>query len=160
MAIHVSSRLRQRRVHARVVTQLVRTILDRLRCGDVEVGVTFLGDRAMRRLNREYRHKNRTTDVLAFAGRETYQPPTGRSVLGDVVISVPQAQRQARAAGHSVDAELTMLIVHGMLHLLGYDHETNARDARRMFATQRRMLTAVGTPGRYFTVNRPTARRG
>lgn len=152
MAIHVSCRLRRRRVCARAVTHLVRALLARLRQPQAEVGVTFVGDHAMRTLNRRYRKRDRSTDVLAFAGQEAWQPPSGMTVLGDVVVSVPTAARQAMRAGHSLEHELTLLIVHGMLHLCGYDHERSAAEARRMFTAQRRLLAAVTAPRRYFYV--------
>ena len=71
-----------------------------------------------------------TTDVLAFAVREG--PGPSSPFLGDVVISVPQAIRQAAEQGHSIQRELAMLLIHGILHLLGYDHERSASEARRM----------------------------
>jgi probable rRNA maturation factor len=84
-----------------------------------EVSVLFCGDRRMRSLNRRYRRKNRSTDVLAF--------PAGDAggLLGDIVISVPYAARQARRRREPVPRELDRLLLHGYLHLLGYDHETD-----------------------------------
>lgn len=150
MPIHVSCRLRRRRVCVRAVTRLVEAILARLRESHAEVGVTFVGDGAMRTLNRQYRKRDRSTDVLAFAGQEAWQPPSVLTVLGDVVVSVPTAARQAVRAGHSLEHELTLLIVHGMLHLCGYDHERSVAEARRMFSAQRRLLAAVAPPRQYF----------
>ena len=86
---------------------------------DREVSVLFCGDRRIRTLNRRYRRKDRSTDVLAFpAGAE-------EGLLGDIVISVPYAARQARRRRESVPRELDRLLLHGYLHLLGYDHETD-----------------------------------
>jgi rRNA maturation RNase YbeY len=84
----------------------------------------------MRRLNRHYRGIDRTTDVLAFAAREGPGPPS--PLLGDVVVSVPRANRQAERFGASLDHEMTKLLVHGVLHLLGYDHEKGGAQADRM----------------------------
>ncbi|MCA1610012.1 MAG: rRNA maturation RNase YbeY [Acidobacteria bacterium] len=83
-----------------------------------EVSVLFCGDARMRRLNRDYRGKDRSTDVLAF-------PAPGGSLLGDIVVSVPYASRQARQRGEPALREIDRLLVHGFLHLLGYDHETD-----------------------------------
>ena len=83
--------------------------------------VRFVSDREMRQLNRLYRAKDKPTDVLSFPGEDT---PEGFH-LGDVVISVPTARRQAQAASHSIETELKVLILHGLLHCLGYDHETD-----------------------------------
>ena len=88
--------------------------------GNREISVLFCGDRRMAGLNRRWRRKNRPTDVLAFpAGHD------GARFLGDIVISVPYATRQARRRGDSPAREMDRLLVHGYLHLLGYDHETD-----------------------------------
>jgi len=84
-----------------------------------EVSVLFCGDRRIRTLNRRYRRKDRPTDVLAFPAG------SGEGLLGDIVISVPYAARQARRHQESVPKELDRLLLHGYLHLLGYDHETD-----------------------------------
>lgn len=83
--------------------------------------VRFTGDRGIRRYNREYRDKDRPTDVLSFPGETTAE---GRH-LGDVLVSVPTARRQAREAGCAAEEEIRRLILHGLLHCLGYDHETD-----------------------------------
>jgi probable rRNA maturation factor len=88
------------------------------------LGVRFVGDRAMRLTNRQFRGKDKTTDVLSFPGDEEY--------LGDILISVPTARRQAGTAGHSVDRELKTLLLHGILHCLGYDHETDRGEMERL----------------------------
>lgn len=95
----------------------------------------------MRTLNRIYRKVDKTTDVLAFAMRESGSPNS--ALLGDVVISIPTAQRQSRDAGHSVEQELTILLIHGVLHLCGYDHERSEREARRMFRRERAIFRAI-----------------
>jgi probable rRNA maturation factor len=84
-----------------------------------EVSVLFCGDRRMRSLNRRYRRKDSSTDVLAFPAGD------GGGLLGDIVISVPYAARQARRRREPVPRELDRLLLHGYLHLLGYDHETD-----------------------------------
>ena len=103
----------------------------------------------MRALNARYRRKPRPTDVLAFAAREAPQPAT--RLLGDVVISLDTAQRQARRARQSLDRELVTLLIHGILHLLGYDHERSARDASRMQRKERAILQALGRLPRLVT---------
>jgi len=90
--------------------------------------VRFNTEREMRRLNRTYRGKDRPTDVLSFPGEET---PDGVH-LGDVVICVPVARRQAARAGHDVALELEVLLLHGVLHCLGYDHETDDGTMERL----------------------------
>lgn len=94
----------------------------------------------MRSLNRKYRHKDRTTDVLSFSFREGAFSDIQPDFLGDIIISVPTAARQAAAAGHGLGREINMLLIHGLLHLLGYDHETSDREARRMRAREAALL--------------------
>jgi probable rRNA maturation factor len=100
--------------------------------------VLLVGDRAIRRLNRTYLGRDHPTDVLAFPQARAFSMP-GPSLLGDVVISVDTAARQAKAHGHSLDRELALLLIHGLLHLLGYDDSTPAA-RRRMWTTQARLL--------------------
>ncbi len=85
------------------------------------LSVRFVGDRAMRALNREFRGRDRTTDVLSFPGGATREGEH----LGDIAVSVPQARRQAAERGHPVERELRTLLLHGLLHCLGHDHETD-----------------------------------
>jgi rRNA maturation RNase YbeY len=94
----------------------------------------------MQQLNRQYRGKDRPTDVLAFALREGESGPAHTSVLGDVVISLETAARQARSRRRPLAAEVRVLLVHGILHVLGYDHERGPAEARRMRALEHRLL--------------------
>ncbi len=91
-----------------------------------EVSVAFVDDEAMKKLNRQFRQKNRTTDVLTFPADDSYGVPgrTGRP-LGDIVISVDQARRQASEERHSIATEVRYLLLHGVLHALGHDHEAD-----------------------------------
>jgi len=86
---------------------------------DGEVSLVLAGDRLLRRLNRDYRGKDRPTDVLSFPG------DGGEAGLGDVVVSVETAERNARALGRTLPQELDVLALHGFLHVLGYDHEAD-----------------------------------
>ena len=101
------------------------------------VSVLLCGDVRMRRLNREFRKVDRPTDVLSF-------PAGTPAFLGDVAIDVPYAARQARKRGHSLEREVQLLLAHGVLHLLGHDHET---DGGAMFRLQRRLVARVFGPG-------------
>ena len=107
---------------------------------DAELSVLFIGDRAMRALNNTYRGKDTTTDVLSFSLREGGFPHIQPEMLGDIVISLPVAARQAREAGHSLGRELERLLVHGLLHVLGYDHERSPQEARRMERKERQLI--------------------
>jgi probable rRNA maturation factor len=98
----------------------------------VELGVLIADDEEMRKLNRTYRGRDETTDVLSFGmgGEDFILPPDGIRHLGEVIISYPQAVRQSREMGHSVEKELMLLVIHGVLHLLGYDDEEPEAEQR------------------------------
>ena len=100
--------------------------LDRMEEEISDVSIALVDDDAMKSLNRKFRHKAKTTDVLTFPADESYIDPKRRGrPLGDIVISVDQAKRQAHDEGHSLATEIRYLILHGVLHALGYDHETD-----------------------------------
>jgi probable rRNA maturation factor len=105
-----------------------------LETGDCEVHVLITGDDHIQRLNREYRSRDRATDVLSFADGERL--PSGRVLLGQIVVSLDAAQRQAAELGHDELRELEELLLHGTLHLLGYDH---VRDQGNMNALEMRI---------------------
>lgn len=107
-----------------------------------EVSVLLTNDSAIQSLNRQYRNIDTPTDVLAFAMREDGDESMNPHLLGDVIISVPTAQRQAHAHNHSLDVEVANLTVHGVLHLLGYDHQISA-DATIMFEKQEAVLRLI-----------------
>ena len=107
-----------------------------------EVSIAFVDDEQMTSLNRKFRKKGKTTDVLTFPADDSYGDPTehGRP-LGDIVISVDQARRQAAEQKHSLATEVRYLILHGVLHALGYDHE---KDQGEMNALELDVRTRVG----------------
>ena len=116
--------------------------------GEVEIAVLLAGDATLHRLNHDYRGVDRPTDVLAFAQEEDgpapfRSPPGQPRHLGDVAISVERVRRQAADHGHSFERELGYLLTHGLLHLVGYDHETDG-DRAAMREAEERALAAVG----------------
>jgi probable rRNA maturation factor len=107
-----------------------------------ELSIVLTGDGEVKSLNRAYRQKNKTTDVLSFPlleGKKMISGLKKKILLGDVVISIPQTRRQAAQRGRKFDEELALLLVHGILHLLGYDHATKAQE-KKMFGLQDRLL--------------------
>ena len=104
------------------------------------VTVAFVSDRAMRELNRLWRHKHGTTDVLSFPVEQDEFEKAEGSSLGDVVISVEQAARQAKENGLTLDQEIAQLILHGLVHLCGYDHATDKGEMNRLELRLRRRL--------------------
>ncbi len=123
-------------------TLLALERLDRLSHVISEVSIAFVDDTAMQQLNKRFRRKNRTTDVLTFPADDSYADPNAKGrPLGDIVISVDQARRQAAEERHSLATEVRYLILHGILHALGYDHET---DEGAMNALELDLRRAVG----------------
>ncbi len=114
-----------------------RTMLDALGKGDAELSLVLTGDETIQELNRIYRRKNKPTDVLAFAQREGPLAHLAGPLLGDVILSVPTARRQATANRRDLASELTMLLAHGILHLLGWDHQDRTSDRRMREETAR-----------------------
>ncbi|MEO6308930.1 MAG: rRNA maturation RNase YbeY [Nitrospiraceae bacterium] len=154
MPIQMQSQVRRITFDQVGLERSVRAILANVGETSAELGILFVGDQRMRGLNRRYRGKDRTTDVLAFAMREACTPhalrqaqgrplPLMPDMLGDVVISVPTAWRQAIEAGRSLDEELTWLLIHGILHLCGYDHERSEKEARRMHRRERMIQRSI-----------------
>lgn len=116
---------------------LERTALETLQqqlVWDADLTLVVSDDDAIRELNRNFLGNDSPTDVLSFPANEM-DPETGRRYLGDVIISLPRAREQAEGAGHPVEAELQLLVIHGVLHLLGYDH-AEAEEKARMWAAQ------------------------
>jgi len=106
------------------------------------LAIVISGDGTLRRLNRTYRGVDAPTDVLAFGSADE---PFASGYLGDVVISFPQAEVQARRAGHPLEAELQLLVVHGVLHLLGHDHaEPSPSGKAEMWSAQAAILHGLG----------------
>ena len=140
------------RKHALPLARIERTAEALLRATGRErasLSLTFVGDAAMRRLNREHRAKDRTTDVLSFPIYDPFavpkRPARGESelLLGDIVISVDVAVRQARAYDAALESEISRLLVHGVAHLLGHDHEEPG-ERRKMLRDERRFADAIG----------------
>ncbi len=110
-----------------------------------DLTILLAEDARLQELNRDYLGVDAPTDVLSFPASET-DPETGAPYLGDILISVPRAATQARAAGHPLEAEVQLLVVHGVLHLLGHDH-AGGREKARMWAAQADVLKNLGLAG-------------
>ncbi len=116
--------------------------------GSAEVSVTFVDDDTIRVLNCKHRNIDSSTDVLSFPlgenGEYDINPETGAKLLGDIVISVEHAVKQADTYGHSLQREIAFLTVHSMLHLLGYDHVNGGLESVRMREKEETVLTQMG----------------
>jgi probable rRNA maturation factor len=137
------------RFSRREIAEFARTVLltleklDKLEIEITEGSIAIVDDDAMTTLNRQFRKTDRTTDVLTFPADDSYNEPAGAKgrPLGDIVISIDQARRQAADEKHSLATEVRYLILHGILHALGYDHEA---DAGEMNALEVELRAAIG----------------
>jgi probable rRNA maturation factor len=128
-----------------VIRRRAQKMLAHLGLSAVELSIALVDDPTIHELNRAYRHKDKATDVLAFPLQElTPGASPAPGLLGDVILSVETARRQATRHHRPLLAELTMLLGHGLLHLLGYDHQTDAEE-RDMTARTRALETAAAT---------------
>jgi probable rRNA maturation factor len=143
----VINRQQRVRLDLRGARLYVRRVRAALRLGRKNFGVCFVDDARIAELNRRYRRKPRPTDVLSFPWKSEAPRAGGdrdfRNYLGDIVISAETARRNARAAGHSTAREIRWLILHGTLHLLGYDHETDDGKMTRLERALRHRLETL-----------------
>lgn len=109
---------------------------------DADITIVLTDDRQLHELNRDFLGVDAPTDVLSFPSSEE-DPETGTSYLGDILISIPRAAQQALAGGHPLEAEVQLLVVHGVLHLLGHDH-AEAEEKALMWNEQAKVLERLG----------------
>ena len=108
-----------------------------------ELSILLLNDRQIAPLNKRYLQRTGPTDVISFPMHDGAVPQVQPTLLGDVVISVATAQRQAQLRGASLAAEIAVLLIHGILHLLGYDHEASPGKAKKMRAREKEILRKI-----------------
>ena len=137
--VEVVNRQRKIKIDQKRWQQFSEKALSALPTTAEDVTVAFVSDRAMRELNRMWRHKSGTTDVLSFpSSSESFE--NEKPGLGDIVISVEQAKRQAKENGLSLNEEISQLILHGMIHLCGFDHEKDEGEMNRLEIRLRKKL--------------------
>ncbi|MEG1427658.1 MAG: rRNA maturation RNase YbeY [Oscillospiraceae bacterium] len=116
--------------------------------GATEISVTFVDDKQIHQMNKQYRNKDMPTDVLSFPmgedGKYDINHATNAKILGDIVISVERAMDQAHRYGHSLEREMGYLTAHSMLHLLGYDHEAGGMEKVRMREKEEQIMAQLG----------------
>ena len=122
------------------LTKIIEKTLVKLKVNDVIFSIIFIDDEKMRELNKDYRQLDKTTDVLSFAFEDNEKLQYNEfRLLGDIYISIPKMKTQALEYEHSEEKELSFLVVHGILHLLGYDH-MKPNDEKIMFGLQEEIL--------------------
>ena len=145
------------RRHSATLKRDALALMNAAGLSDCELSLTLTSDASIRALNRRYRKQDRATDVLSFSQLEEIgsAPPNPRKVrniegmpLGDVVISIDNALAQAKESGVTPERRLRTLLIHGFLHLLGYDHERSPAEARRMFARERKLALRMKAAAR------------
>jgi probable rRNA maturation factor len=144
--ISVLNRQGQVPVDRRKIGAAARRILKTLGYDGYELTVVLVDDREITRLNRRYFRRNRPTNVISFPMMDGTPVSLRAKILGDVVISAETARRDAREAGEKAEEELLFLMIHGILHLAGYDHEGSAAERRKMEAKEREFLEALNPP--------------
>lgn len=119
-------------------------IMSHLDCLDQEVSILLTGDPDIRRLNQEFRNIDQPTDVLSFPQNAEEEPSiTGEIILGDVAVSLDTARTQAKEHGLAFEEEIVLLLIHGILHLLGYDHEVSEHEDKKMRSKTRELFKLV-----------------
>ncbi|TVR31871.1 MAG: rRNA maturation RNase YbeY [Spirochaetaceae bacterium] len=129
------------------ITRFVHSVLETMQIDGWELSVVLCGDQQMQNLNREFRDKDESTDVLSFSQLEGVNPPSNNSATlyaGDVVICLPHARRNALQFEVDAEDELKRLIVHGVLHLAGFDHNDNSADQPMLTEQERILLQLKG----------------
>lgn len=131
-------------IEQKSVAAAVDAVCISAKLGKRSVAIRFVDDESMRRYNWIYRRKNKTTDVLSFATADGPALPMQALYLGDLLISIETAQKQALVCEHSIDCEVAVLVAHGLLHLLGLDHERSADEALMQAECEMTLLDAAG----------------
>lgn len=130
----------------RPLKSLAKQVLEAEDCSkNTEVSVLLTDDKKIAELNEQYRNTKGPTDVLSFSqleGDDDFDPDMEEHLLGDIVISIETAKRQAEEAGKSIESEINMLLTHGLLHLIGYDH-AEPDEAEKMFSRQNELLEKI-----------------
>jgi len=137
MPVEIARRGAGKKFSSRKLEKIAAAILELVHRADAELSVVLLGNREIQKLNAGYRHKNYPTDVLSFPVEG--EVPAEISLLGEVIISVEKAAEQARERDRNLEKEMVTLLIHGIVHLLGYDHERSAKDARAMSRVEKRI---------------------
>ena len=142
--IHIEFEFKAAKLSARLIERAAQAALMH-QCTDGDLSIVLSDDARLQKLNRDYLGVDAPTDVLSFPASET-APETGARYLGDIIISIPRAEAQAKSAGHPLEAEVQLLVVHGVLHLLGYDH-AEAEEKTKMWKVQAEVLERLGLSG-------------
>jgi probable rRNA maturation factor len=141
MAVEIIRRHAAKDLSGRRLKKVAQRVLEIVKQDQAELCLVLVGNAEIRKLNAKFRQKDYPTDVLSFpAGNEL---PTGVQLLGDVVISIEKAREQAKERLRTLNQEIVTLLIHGIVHLLGYDHERSPKDARTMDRLEKKIFRAL-----------------
>jgi probable rRNA maturation factor len=143
LKVLITNRQKKTKLNISKIKKEVQKILENLGCHNSEISILFTSDRHIKELNVAYRKKNNPTDVLSFSQIEGDFASLNTSILGDVVISVDTAVKQAEDFGHSLEKEIFTLLIHGILHLLKFDHEQSEEDDKKMQSKANELLALI-----------------
>jgi probable rRNA maturation factor len=144
MNLHIQNNQRKIKIDRRKIRGTIFKILKILDCVDKEITLSFVDDEKIKQLNKQYLGKDKATNVLSFSLREDEYGNINPQILGDIVISVETAQKDAIQGNLTIAQEIDFLIIHGLLHLLGYDHEnTTKKETSKMRKKERELFNSV-----------------
>jgi probable rRNA maturation factor len=143
MDIQISNRQRRHKISLKRIRQAARILLDALKRPDAELSILLVDDREIAGMNLAFLNRQGPTNVIAFPMREGAYGDLTPNLLGDVVICVDTADRESRLTGGTIEQRCIELLVHGVLHLCGYEHENGGHPARRMAAKSRRLVKKI-----------------
>ena len=143
MQIYINDEQEECFIDCKKLEGQIREILVALECKGKEISILLADDKKVRELNRQYRGLDRSTDVLSFPQHEDDKQGLNPHLLGDVVVSTVTARRQSTQHKLSLEEELVLLLTHGILHLLGYDHERSDEEARHMKEKTRELFCQI-----------------
>lgn len=140
MNLQIKNLQNKLKLNTRRVRQTMKTVTRQLECQDKEISIVFTDNRGIKKLNQTYLGKNKPTNVLSFSLRENDYGDINPQMLGDIVISVETAKKDAAKGGLTFAQEIDFLLIHGLLHLLGYNHENTTKTAARQMKQKEREL--------------------
>lgn len=143
MEILIKNQQERIKIDVDLMEEKTRKVLDDLGCKESELSILLVDDKEIQRLNKQYRGIDSSTDVLSFSMGEGKGSEINRWLLGDIIISLETASKQASERGHDIIDEVLMLIVHGILHLLGYHHEDSDEYAKKMKDHEQKILRDI-----------------
>ena len=144
MKLQIKNSQNKIKIDKRTIRSTVLKILKNLDCADKEISLSFIDDEKIKQLNKQYLGKDKATNVLSFSLLEGEYGNINPQILGDVIISVETAQRDALYGKLTVDQEIDFLIIHGILHLLGYNHEnTTEKEIKKMRQKEKELFNVI-----------------